>query len=176
MLFRCFSSSVWHVTPLLILGQLKLYFNNLTMKYTLKSGVGVSDWCYWSECSPNGGIQWVLRKPRTSSIGRCVQYSTAASRWPSKWSAKWTHFASSFCLLLPWRPPGRYGASSHLMVAFSGFYESTGPPPSVDVRGIAPSHRHGYRNGLWWRCFCSLSPNFLPGIIVAKNHVMVHIN
>ena len=127
MLFRCFSSSVWHVTPLLILGQLKLYFNNLTMKYTLKSGVGVSDWCYWSECSPNGGIQWVLRKPRTSSIGRCVQYSTAASRWPSKWSAKWTHFASSFCLLLPWRPPGRYGASSHPMVAFSGLYESTGP-------------------------------------------------
>jgi len=59
------------------------------------------------------------------------------------------------------------------VVAFSGFYESPGPPSSGNARGIAPSHRHGYQKGLRWRCFCSLSPTFLLGIIVAKNHVMV---
>ena len=39
------------------------------------------------------------------------------------------------------------GASARPMVAFSGFYESHEPPPSVDVRGIVPPHRHGHRNG-----------------------------
>ena len=33
------------------------------------------------------------------------------------------------------------------MVAFSGFYESPGPPPSSDVRGIVPPHRDGHQNG-----------------------------
>jgi len=33
------------------------------------------------------------------------------------------------------------------MVVFSGFYESHGPPPSGDVRGIVPPHCHGHRNG-----------------------------
>jgi len=32
------------------------------------------------------------------------------------------------------------------MAAFSGFYESHGPPPLVDARGIVPAHRHGHRN------------------------------
>ena len=32
-------------------------------------------------------------------------------------------------------------------VVFSGFYESHEPPPSGDVRGIAPAHCHGHRNG-----------------------------
>jgi hypothetical protein len=39
---------------------------------------------YWSECSPNGGIQWLLVKPWTSSIGQCARYCTAALQWPSK--------------------------------------------------------------------------------------------
>ncbi len=39
---------------------------------------------YWSKCLPNGGIQWLLVKPWTSSIGRCVRYCTAALQWPSK--------------------------------------------------------------------------------------------
>jgi len=43
-LFRYFSS-VWYVTPLLLLGQLELFFNDLTMKYTPEIGVGMSDWC-----------------------------------------------------------------------------------------------------------------------------------
>jgi hypothetical protein len=33
------------------------------------------------------------------------------------------------------------------MAAFSGFYESHGPPSLVDASGIVPAHRHGHRNG-----------------------------
>jgi hypothetical protein len=39
------------------------------------------------------------------------------------------------------------GASARPMVAFSGFYESPGPPLSGDARGIVLTHRHGHRNG-----------------------------
>jgi hypothetical protein len=46
------------------------------------------------------------------------------------------YFALSFCLLSPWRLPWQY-RKCHPMAAFSGFYESPGLPPSVDVRGIA---------------------------------------
>ena len=77
-----------------------------------KSGVGVSNWWYRSECLPDGGVWWVLWQPLTSSIGGCVRYSTVAPTWPLKWSAKWTHFVSLLCLLSPWRPPGQYGAGS----------------------------------------------------------------
>jgi len=62
------------------------------------------------------------------------------------------------------------------MAAFSGFYECPGPPSLGDEHGVAPSHRHGYRNGLQRRCLHSLSLPFLPGIIVAKDHVMAHLN
>jgi hypothetical protein len=41
------------------------------------------------------------------------------------------------------------------MAAFSGYYNSPGPPPSVDVHCIAPLHRHGHRNGPRQRCICS---------------------
>ena len=33
------------------------------------------------------------------------------------------------------------------MAAFSGFYESPGPPPLDDVHGIIPPHRDGHQNG-----------------------------
>jgi hypothetical protein len=33
------------------------------------------------------------------------------------------------------------------MAAFSGFYESHGPTPSGDVRGIVPAHHHSHCNG-----------------------------
>ena len=44
------------------------------------------------------------------------------------------------------------------MAVFSGLYESPGPPPSGDVRGIVPPHRDHHRNGhqsgyiLHYRC------------------------
>jgi hypothetical protein len=31
--------------------------------------------------------------------------------------------------------------------AFSGLYESHGPPPLGSARGIVPTHRHGHQNG-----------------------------
>ena len=39
------------------------------------------------------------------------------------------------------------GASACPMVVFSDFYESLGPPPSGDARGIVQAHRHGHPNG-----------------------------
>ena len=62
------------------------------------------------------------------------------------------------------------------MAAFSGFYESPEPPSSVDSRGIALSHRHGHQNGPQRRCICSPPPPILIAVIVAKDHVMVHLN
>jgi len=43
-------------------------------------------------------------------------------------------------------PIDAIGASARPMVAFSGFSESHEPPPSGDVSGIVPPHRHGHRN------------------------------
>ncbi len=60
--------------------------------------------------------------------------------------------------LSPWRLPGQYGASSCLMRAFSGFYESPGPPSSGNDRGIAPLHHHAHQNGPLRRCICSPPP------------------
>ena len=33
------------------------------------------------------------------------------------------------------------------MAVFSGLYESPGPPPSGDARGIVPPHRNDHQNG-----------------------------
>jgi hypothetical protein len=38
-------------------------------------------------------------------------------------------------------------ASARPMAVFSGFYESPGPSPLVDVRGMVPPHRDDHRNG-----------------------------
>jgi len=81
--------------------------------------------------------------------GQILHFHFVCCRPGGRWgdSAKWTNSAFSFCLLSPWRPLGRYGASSCPMAMFSGFYESPGPPSLRDAHGIAPPHRHGYRNG-----------------------------
>ena len=39
------ASHQFDVSPLLLLGQLELFSNNLMMKYTPEIGVGMSDWC-----------------------------------------------------------------------------------------------------------------------------------
>jgi hypothetical protein len=54
------------------------------------------------------------------------------------------------------------------MAAFSGFYESHGPTPSSDVRGIVPAQRHGHRNGqqsghILHRCFVFFRPGGCRG-------------
>ncbi len=68
----------------------------------------------------------------------------------------WSIFSSFFHLLSPWRLPGQYGASSCLMVGSSGFEGSPGHAASGDAVCIAPTHMHGYQNGLQQRCICFL--------------------
>jgi hypothetical protein len=62
------------------------------------------------------------------------------------------------------------------MAAFSGFYESSGHVASGDAACIASTPPCGHQNGLQRRCICSLPLAFLLGIIIAKDHVMVHLN
>ena len=40
--------------------------------------------------------------------------------------------------------------------------------------GIASTPHHGHQNGLQRTGICSLPPPILLGIIIAKDHVMVH--
>ena len=104
----------------------RLFSTRLMMKNIGKTRLSMTDWCYQSEYSPNGVIQRLLVKLWTSWIGQCAQICTGAQPWPSKWPAKLVHFSLLFCLLLPWRPPGQYRASSHPMVTSSCFQCSMG--------------------------------------------------
>ncbi len=45
-------------------------------------------------------------------------------------------------------------ANTRPMVVFSGLYESPGPPPSGNARGIVPPHRDDHRNGIKVGIFC----------------------
>ena len=71
MLFRCFSSD-WCVIPQLLLGQLELFFNILTMKYTPEN----RGRCVRLMLLEGLLAQWwrivAFMKPWTFSIGRCV--------------------------------------------------------------------------------------------------------
>ena len=62
------------------------------------------------------------------------------------------------------------------MAAFSGFYESPGPPSLSDVCNIAKSHCHGYRNSQQWRFICSLLLLLSFDQNVAKRPCYYHIN
>jgi len=60
------------------------------------------------------------------------------------------------------------GASAHPMVVFSGLYESPGPSPLGDARGIVPPHRNDHRNGhqsgyIIYRCFVCCRPGGRQG-------------
>jgi hypothetical protein len=46
----------------------------------------------------------------------------------------------------PWRPPGRYGASTRPVAAFRGFAWSHRYDPSGDVPRAVSTSRHGHRN------------------------------
>jgi hypothetical protein len=45
-----------------------------------------------------------------------------------------------------------------------------------DAAWIASTPPHGHQNGLRRRCIRSSPPPFLHGVIIAKDHVMVHLN
>jgi hypothetical protein len=81
---------------------------------------------------------------------------------------------SLFCLLSPWWPPRRYGASSRPMAASSGFQCSPRHAASGDAAFVASTPHRGHHNGLQRRGICSLPPPISLGIIIAKDHVMVH--
>ncbi len=49
-----------------------------------KNKAGMTNCNYWPQYLPNGGIQWLLPKPWTSSIGQCAWYCTCAPSRPSK--------------------------------------------------------------------------------------------
>ena len=83
---------------------------------------------------------------------------------------------SMFCLLSPWRPPRRYGASSCSMAASSGFRCSPGHDASGDAACIASTLSHGHQNEQRRRCIRSSPPPFSLGVIIAKDHGMVHLN
>ncbi len=85
-------------------------------------------------------------------------------------------FHRCFCLLMLWRLPGQYRASSCLMAAPSGFQGSPGHVTLGDAFCIAPLPLHGHWKGLQGSAFCFLLLPFLLDIIIAKDHVMVHWN
>ncbi len=129
---------------------------------------GMTDYSYWSKHSPNGGIQWLLVKPWTISIGGCAQWRTPPSGDACSDLPVHCHghkivqqsrciFTLLFCLLLPWRPLRQYWASSCQMAASSGFQYS----PWHAASGIAPAHSHGYQNDLRRRHICLSSLIFV---------------
>jgi hypothetical protein len=78
-----------------------------------------------------------------------------------------------FCLLF-WRPPRRYRVSSRPMAASSGFRCSPGHAALGDAACIASTPRHGHQHGPQRRGIGSPPPPISFGIIVAKDHGMVH--
>ena len=62
------------------------------------------------------------------------------------------------------------------MAVSSGFQCSPGHASLGDATCIASTPPHGHRNGLSQRCIRSSTPPFLVGVIIAKDHVMVHLN
>ncbi len=134
---------------------------------TEKNGICVTNCIYCPQYLPDGGIQWLLVKPWTSSVGRCMRYCTSAPPRPSKWPPVLVHLLIVVVCLLPWWPPGQYGASSHPMAASRGFRCSPGYAASDDAVCIAPAHCHGYHNGGQQRYICLPPPHFLFAVIVA---------
>ncbi len=81
-----------------------------------------------------------------------------------------------FVFVLPWRPLGRYGASSHPMPASRGIWCGPGFAELGNAMCIASIRPHGHQNGLRRRCSFVASLILLSTITIANNHVMVHWN
>ncbi len=120
----------------------------------------------------DGGVQLLLPKPWTSSIGGCAGIVPAHRRGHQNGQKSWSIYLLLFYLLLTWRPLGQYGASSPLMAASSGFQSSPGHAASGDAICIAPAHCHGHQNGQQRKCICSLLLPFCLTLLGAKDHVM----
>ncbi len=91
----------------------------------------------------------------------------SAHRHGHRTASKVDTFYIVVLLLSPWRPSGRYGASSRPMAASSGFRRSPGHAESGDALRIASMRLHGHRNGPRWRYICSPLLHFLIAVIIA---------
>ena len=124
-----------------------------------KSGLGMTNWCYWSECLPNGGVSWLLWKPWIFSTGQCAWYSTGAPPRSSKQPAKLTltHIHHCFVCCCPggrqanmeqvsarWRRPVAYG-----VIALDMLHQAM---PHVLLLPQRPPHDH--QNGARQRHSC----------------------
>jgi hypothetical protein len=128
--------------------------NKLTVKKLEKNGVCVTNCKYWLQYLPNGGAQWLLPKPWTSSIGQCMWYCTGAPaqrHGHQNGQQSWSIFSSVFCLMSPCWPPRQYGESSRPMVVSIGFRGSHGQAALGDAVCITPMCSYGRRNCLQWR-------------------------
>ncbi len=124
-----------------------LFFNKLTMQKSTKHGVCMTNCYFWLQHLPVGGMQWLLVKPWTSSIGQCTWYCPTHRHDNRNGQQSGCKFLSLFSLLLPWRPLGQYGASSCLMAASSSFQYSPGHAALGNALcSIAPADHHGHQN------------------------------
>ena len=80
---------------------------------------------------------WTLAL-RLSFVSKKVRYALAKCYLCFVFSSWWRRRR-------PWRPPGRYGASTHPVAAFSGFAWSHQNAPSSDVTRDVLPRRHGRR-------------------------------
>ncbi len=179
ILIKCFLS-FWYVIPLLLLGAILVvvwpfrWFDD--EKHRTKPVLVCPIACYWSECSPDGGIHWLLVKPWTPPSahvrGIVPPHQDGHQNGQLCWCICWLLFVC----MLPRRTLGRYGESSCPMPASSGFWSSPGHAALGDAICIAPAHCCGHRNGRRTRFICSSSSILSSTITVAKDHVMVNIN
>jgi len=120
-------------------------------------GVGMFDWCYWSKCWPNGGVLWHLEM-RALSCCIGIAIKTASK-------------VGTFCIVvLLIVTLATAGAIRSELLPNGGVQWLPVMPWSCCIRWCA-----------WYcvllqciRCICLSPPPFLLGVIVAKEHFMVH--
>jgi hypothetical protein len=111
--------------------------------------------CSISSLGPRGLLQKVISMGTTDLLHqemhavmyRCIAMAIKAA------SKVGVFFILLFVCLLPWRLLEQYGTSSCPMAASRGFWYSPGHAVLGNALCIAPTHRHGYRNGQQRRWF-----------------------
>ena len=176
-LVKCFSS-VWYVTPLLLLGAILVLcglFGPVDDEiYHKQPGYACPFYAIGASACLMTAFSGFYKSHEPPPLGDVRDIVPAHHHVHQKRPAKCVHFTLLFCLLLPWRPWEQYGASSPQMAASSGLWCSPGHAASGNAACIASTPPHGHQNGLRRRCICSLPSPFLLGVIVDKVHVMVH--
>jgi hypothetical protein len=134
------------------------------MKKLKKNRVCMTNCMYQPQYLPNGGVQWLLPKPWTFSIGQCMRYCTGAPPQPSKWPANLVHFFVIILLAVALAATQAIQVISRRMAASSGVWVSPGHATSSNAICIAPAHPQGLQNGLRQR-YILMSSLILPSTI-----------